>query len=673
MSATAVVAAADLHIDVDSIDDDIDQFNDEREKEETHLKDRYRHHRRHSQQRQTPRCTCTNTMTMKPILGLVLIVVLALAVSLAAGVLHSTSSATNEEDSERNVGGKTKEEETGKVMLLLDVKRSDSDMNDGQPVSSSSPSSNTLLPSSTIPFDLRTGNERIQKAYNLAKTEFYANIVNDNNSGAASADDGATSTIEHDNDDDSYFIAGSGWAQLWTRDTSYTIELAGGLLEPRVSLRSLLKCTEQVKIPLDGDSSSSQLHHPDDENSSSKMTSTSTSTTVWYQDECAHFGGWPNLADAIVGVRGAWSLFLYTGNTTFLSYAYEVTLNSLQRAEHEAYRNGLFHGCSSFMESNSGYPKTYWSNGTLVGRTKALSTNLLYYNGYSLAASMGRVLLDETRNNTNNDITLRSILTSQKIQELDGKAKALRDEIRDRFWMEDLGYYSYFEDEHGHLVDQMEGLGESLVLLSDGFEDSSHRIHSILDRTHSTEIGLPCLWPQFDHGNVTMDDNNISFRYHNGRIWPFVLGYYAIAAVRNGRIDIFAQQMMHMIHLSENGNTFAEFYELDKSFPKKRRRQLWSSTAFLSMVIKGLFGMSFHIDGIAFVPNKPHRQDFVPLDETISLLNVKYRNAIIDIHVKGFGGKTLSFKINGVAHDLPMLPSSSVGRQVIEIEVGNES
>jgi glycogen debranching enzyme len=320
------------------------------------------------------------------------------------------------------------------------------------------------------------------------------------------------------------------------------------------------------------------------------------------------------------------------------------------------------------MESNSGYPKKYWNNGTMVGQTKALSTNVLYYNGYRLAAEMGRVLLEEEKRSTGSQRSNR--VTSGTIEELDNKATTLKAAIRNRFWMEGRGYYSYFEDEENQLVEQMEGLGESLVLLSDDFEDSGHRIRSILDSTHNTGIGIPCLWPQFDHGNITINDRRISQRYHNGRIWPFVMGFYSIAAARNGRIDLFAEQMLQLMELSEINNTFAEFYDLDKTFPNARRRQLWSDTAFLSMVVKGLFGMKFQVDGIVFSPNKPFPQNFVSTDETISLLNVKYREAIIDVHVKGFGNRVSSCKINDVPCD-PKLPSTSVGRFVVEIEVSN--
>ena len=83
-----------------------------------------------------------------------------------------------------------------------------------------------------------------------------------------------------------HFVAGSGWVQLWTRDTSYASELGAAFLHPQVVMKSLM---DSVEVWKDG-------------------------KKVWLQDTCSHFGGWPILSDAIVGVRGAWPLYLVTGD-----------------------------------------------------------------------------------------------------------------------------------------------------------------------------------------------------------------------------------------------------------------------------------------------------------------------------------------------------------------------
>ncbi len=353
----------------------------------------------------------------------------------------------------------------------------------------------------------------------------------------------------------------------------------------------------------------------------------------------------PFLTDAIVGARGAWSLYLITGNKTFLHWAYNVTNNSLLRAERDAYdaTTGLFTGCSSFMESNSGYPPEYESNGAKVGKSKALSTNILHYDGYYLASKMGEEI-DAPRN---------------EIRSLRRRAKKLQTAIRNRLWRKDLGYYSYMEHANHQTVDQMEGLGESLALLSEDFETDPDRIDTIFQRTPRTSSGLPCLWPRFP---IQERKSNIATYYHNGRIWPFVQSYWAIAAARHRKLTIFQEELHSLITLSRMKNTFAEFYNLDGTFPPSRSRQLWSSSGFLGMVYYGLFGITFTIDGILIRPVKP-----MTIARQISLSNFPYRNMIIDIYITGSGSNITSFQLDGATQENPFVPSTLTGRHVVEV------
>src|SRR5271166_3394032 len=45
---------------------------------------------------------------------------------------------------------------------------------------------------------------------------------------------------------DGKFLAGQNWAQVWTRDTSYSTELACAILHPDVAKTTLLDLTQQV-------------------------------------------------------------------------------------------------------------------------------------------------------------------------------------------------------------------------------------------------------------------------------------------------------------------------------------------------------------------------------------------------------------------------------------------
>ena len=183
----------------------------------------------------------------------------------------------------------------------------------------------------------------------------------------------------------------------------------------------------------------------------------------------------------------------------------------------------------------------------------------------------------------------------------------------------------------------MEGLGQALLLLAEGLETDLIRINRIFANTYRSSVGIPCLWPRFDREETNYLLDDISEYYHNGRVWPFVQGYWAIAAARHGKVDVFAQEFEHLMKLSQVNNTFAEFYELDGSFPYERRGQLWSRAAFIGMVYYGLFGMELVANGIHFRPVSSFEGD------TISLLNVSYRHAVLDIYLTGSGAKVKSW------------------------------
>ena len=73
------------------------------------------------------------------------------------------------------------------------------------------------------------GIPRIDKAYNLAMSEISSNIRRKD----------PNSNNLDDEENPEIFMAGSGWKELWTRDTSYSIELATGLIHPKISKASL--------------------------------------------------------------------------------------------------------------------------------------------------------------------------------------------------------------------------------------------------------------------------------------------------------------------------------------------------------------------------------------------------------------------------------------------------
>lgn len=413
---------------------------------------------------------------------------------------------------------------------------------------------------------------------------------------------------------DGNFLAGLNWAQVWTRDTSYSVDMACALLHPDVSKKTLLGLREDV----------------------------AGIGECWYQDKCGHFAGWPNLTDAIVGATGAWSLYLVTGDRELLKPVSDRTVKSLKRAERDAFSQsfGLFGGCSTFMESNSGYPEAYKMNGPKIAKTYALSTNLLYYNGYLIAARLAEILNEDPK-------------------PWQSKAADLKGAINRRLWLPEKGYYAYFLDAEGKPETRMEGCGEAFAILYEVAD--SDQSESILKKTPTSPNGFPCLWPQYPEWIRIKNKKATADYYHNGMIWPFVQGYWAWAASRMKDTAVFGRELTALVKLSQNADTFMEFYFPEDGAPGGSPRQLWSASGFLSMIYHGLFGMDFEEKGIRFSPVVPEQfQD-------LSLTSVKYRNCTFSVSLKGHGTAIASFELDGKPQQDPFLDATTTGDHRINI------
>jgi hypothetical protein len=228
-----------------------------------------------------------------------------------------------------------------------------------------------------------------------------------------------------------------------------------------------------------------------------------------------------------------------------------------------------------------------------------------------------------------------------------------------------LSNYAYFEDEHGFLINHTEGLGSALALLE--FDDDDERNDMILSSTWVDEkYGIPCLWPQFNY-SADVWEWKIARHYHNGRLWPFVQGYWAMAAAHHRRVDLFSGALKGLTALSQIGNTFAEFYNLNGTYPDGRRSQLWSAAGYLSMMYHGVFGIRLKEDGIRFSPMKP--KDLFPAP-TIELKELRIRSMILNIYLHGHGTSIVSFEVNHSQNNGAFIMSYETGIFDVDITMG---
>lgn len=457
-------------------------------------------------------------------------------------------------------------------------------------------------------------------------------------------------------------LAGLDYDGLWTRDSAINVWNGAGLLDSRLGRNTLVTVLEVADAPKPFDT----VQDP-----------APVEGPLYRRREV---DGEVRIAgqywDTIIWTTGAWHEYLYTGNREFLALALEATCNSLtffEATEFDPELN-LFRGPACYGDGVAAYPDVYvhtehGSSGILQWPTAnpgkvsrpgygmpmhALSTNCLYYEAYCLATRMAQEL------GVPGDPSWPA------------RAEKLKESVNRHFWMPEAGRYRYLVDPFGG-CDYQEGLGHAFAILF-GIAGRDQAA-SILANVHVTRAGIPCLWPSFPRYQTP---DEMSFGRHSGTVWPHVQGFWAEAAARQGDVAAFDFELIRLAEHACRDLQFAEIYHpitgviyggIQERGEDRRHqwrscsRQTWSATAFLRMVLMGLFGMTFESDGVRFGPIVPARFHDVKLD------NLLYRDMRLSVCIRGSGTRLEEFRLNGNRRDEAFLPLEGTGPQEIEIHV----
>jgi glycogen debranching enzyme len=379
--------------------------------------------------------------------------------------------------------------------------------------------------------------------------------------------------------------------------------------------------------------------------------------------------------DAMIWTTGAWNHYLYSGDKAFLTLAFEATQYSLLHFEIEEFddENGLFRG-PGWSDGVAGYPDAYADAGGSASildwpkqhpdkvskpgygiPMEALSTNCIYYNAYVIAGKMARELKQSDR------------------RQWKEKAANLKKAINKHFWNEKAGCYRYLVGPLGN-CDQQEGIGSAYAILFDIADVK--QTEAIFNNQHITPAGIPCGWPNFSRYE---SKNGKSFGRHIGTVWPQIQGFWAEAAARAGKPEIFGHELFNLATHAVRDRQFAEIYhpltgEIYGGLQENggrivlwnaTSRQTWSATAYIRMVLMGLAGMRFDSDGVRFQPVMPKGVG------NVHLSNIRYRKMALDITIQGNGAKIKQCRIDGKEAKECFLPADGEGRKVVTITVGN--
>lgn len=378
-------------------------------------------------------------------------------------------------------------------------------------------------------------------------------------------------------------MAGLDYDMPWTRDAAINTMNAMCVLSPEIARNTLLSVCER-------------------------------------QEDGLYIGG--QYWDCVIWALGAWQYLAVTPDDAFRTVAQEALHNTLRKLESEEFdlRTGLFMGAAVYGDGIAAYPDKYartkdhrtgildWprshetqADGSAHGLPmRVLSTNCTYYAAYQIAALWS-------------DAPAQSEAWRQK-------ADRLKNAILAHFWNPDTGRFDYLFDDTLR-CNAAEALGLSFAILFGIAEEDQCR--SILQNTPVTEQGIACLWPSFPRYRI-----GSHYGRHSGTVWPHAEGFWALANLHAGNQAGFTHELWNMSYRAVRDMQFAEIYHPVTgaiyggmqenehhgiSLWKSCEKQTWSATAFWSLILYGLWGLSFTTETLSVRPFLPIGVDHMEL------------------------------------------------------------
>lgn len=409
---------------------------------------------------------------------------------------------------------------------------------------------------------------------------------------------------------DTTLRTGKEWAGVWTRDVSYSILLSMAYLQPEASKVSLMKKVDALGRIIQDTGSG---------------------------------GAWPVSTDREIWCVAAYEVYKVTGDKKWLKFIYPVVKRSLETDSEIVYdgQTGLTKGETSFIDwREQSHPK--WMQCADIFNTETLSTSIVHAQAWRVLAAMAEEIGDK-----------------KVAHEAQQKASSIADAVNSRLWMADKGYYGMYLYGREHLImnPRAETLGESLAIMWD--IANAERGKSITENNPTTPFGAAIFYPQISDMPA----------YHNNALWPWVGSWWALANAKMGNEDGVMQAIGAVFRPAALFCTNKENFNLDNgdiATELNSSNMLWCLSGNLAITHKILFGIDYQKDALAFHP-------FVPkaLAGTRTLENFKYRNAVLDITVSGYGNVIKQFKVNGKQQTPEILAKKAKGKLKVEIVMAN--
>jgi hypothetical protein len=398
------------------------------------------------------------------------------------------------------------------------------------------------------------------------------------------------------------FQTGAKWTYVWTRDLSYSTDLALAGLDPDRAMNSLLFKTSLLKPSVTGGSGEQIIQ------------------------DTGSGGSYPVSTDRVVWSLGASRLAEYLPDAAklmFVKKAYPILKDTLEQDRHLVFdpADGLYRGEQSFLDwREQTYPLWTKDNVLPIAESKALSTNCIDYFALRTASKFAEQL---------------GLVSDQKRYAT--WATALKQAINNKFYDAKAGLYStYLLDDGGDEVraHHYDLLGESLAILFGIAPEAFAK--RILSTYPTGPYGPPVVWPESRSVPI----------YHNHAIWPFVTAYWIKAACRVGNVAAVDNGMASLMRGAALNLSNMENFDFGtgKSWVSNgiltgpvidSQRQIWSVAGYLSMVQDVVFGLDTSWSGIRFRPfvTAHARRSIFAASDLIELRNFHYQGKAITVRI----------------------------------------
>jgi hypothetical protein len=409
---------------------------------------------------------------------------------------------------------------------------------------------------------------------------------------------------------DTTLRTGKEWAGVWTRDVSYSIILSMAYMQPEASKISLMK-----KVNANGR----------------------------IIQDTGSGGAWPVSSDRMIWAVAAYEVYKVTGDKEWLKFIYPVIRDSFEDDFKVVYNaeSGLVRGETSFIDwREQSYPK--WMQTADIYNSEAMNTSVVHAEGLRILSKIA----DE-------------LGKKKEAKRYAEAAKSLTDAINRVFWMDDKGYYAMYTYGRENMIlnPRAETLGESLAIL---FNVASPERAKIISQSNpTTQYGVAIFYPQISDMPS----------YHNNALWPFVASYWTLACAKAGNEQATLQGFGSVFRPAALFATNKENFNLDNgdiATELNSSNMLWSLSGNIALTCRILFGINYEDNGLSFSP-------FVPkvMADNRTLSNFTYRDAKLNITVKGHGQHIKSFMLNG-KECKPFIPANIKGVNEIVIEMDCE-